>query len=1167
MPRYVPDSTTHMIQGERIVDLTLTEEESAAATLLQLGLRVPGLTLPQDPASAHLEGETIDINEHADLYLERQESQRVDPSSTRSAAHFFRQFASVARHEAGPKLSNGLPRYFSSLPARNVNNTEIQVSTAIATESEASHAPHVVPSATDQPNDPPPLFDDDTHRDEGLSFRPDSRHDRVGPEQPQTQTETDDIRDEAPYIVRGSEDLLGADQLRSHYTTRSRRSSADTSELDFASHRSMSNELEENTAEESAEDYIAHKLCEQLYGGFHGCFDEDHEAHHCQHMNEAGSNHHSLGAVFNDPRFPSVLGLQGMITPERLHRERTPTAAQWEALFCGTGEGPDRRLPMNVCLHEEQTRAVEPEIAYDIDSFLGFADSLAVARKGLWYQPAPQMRQNMTADVHLETKAYDSGTDGQERSSRSRMAMLRDIPHFLLGRVEGAHDIALYVLFPHIAIGGDKFSSLTREQLSRWTDQIYLPALHKFYQAHYTQHLPASHRNAYDDSKAHQVESRQVQTASYQAQQSIGYHLQPEHLDEIWHDVLQTINTTPGFGDFRDAELFVSAKGTKLQFKTGVSRPALKDAMDHFETYVRDVIDFDFLRTDRFYVDIGKEICPHASTVASQTQHRDDEAQVLLWKRCCLESYMSWMYDGQPPTRNNRGQQYFIQNMLYDAGALTSVTPKRSKHREGGLVYSQFYASVKELYDATKCFPFSNDAMEELALDPQIRTAARNIAGGHRRDAKIVEAGYLASKRRTNGALIDARRKSFGIREEHRVRWGLFQRLRTMLESGSADGETRMSDCPSYAWAIRSETYMDFLWRSADKFAAGFEIVRARSRADLVTWEQTKMMAMFLRCLRYVFGGHLLSRESALWWSRREGRRSDDDQQQTQVWYGLGFRNTLPEYKYCWLEPRIDWTRLQFKPGVTDRVLFGNGVLRGQYLRRGGQVQHFFDRTRQLDVALVWLDQHAHVTVVRKRLVSWIAHLCLVQFRVDVLHAVTGEVRAELREEVSKGLVGFSFEYLDEVMTQGCYLMSGNKTDFKQTEQLGHFLFDWDDGLIRDHWEKRGYRVLYQRARESLRQRGRGLDASFTRRFWPWLFAYHWVLPYPCGNALLQTTKQGRRMWYSIRSHEDENGAPSWVWARKDWKVGRPASLPEYVEWDQATWEKWIARHERPRAR
>ena len=64
------------------------------------------------------------------------------------------------------------------------------------------------------------------------------------------------------------------------------------------------------------------------------------------------------------------------------------------------------------------------------------------------------------------------------------------------------------------------------------------------------------------------------------------------------------------------------------------------------------------------------------------------------------------------------------------------------------------------------------------------------------------------------------------------------------------------------------------------------------------------MMAMFLRCLRFVFGGHLLSRESALWWSRRE--RTAGEPAQLRVWHELGFCNTLPRYGYCWLEPKVD---------------------------------------------------------------------------------------------------------------------------------------------------------------------------------------------------------------------------------------------------------------------
>jgi hypothetical protein len=76
------------------------------------------------------------------------------------------------------------------------------------------------------------------------------------------------------------------------------------------------------------------------------------------------------------------------------------------------------------------------------------------------------------------------------------------------------------------------------------------------------------------------------------------------------------------------------------------------------------------------------------------------------------------MYDGRPPAIHGQGQRYYEQNMLYDAASLTSVSPKLSKLRAGGIIYSQFYGSVKEISDAAKCKPFENDGLEEMALDP-----------------------------------------------------------------------------------------------------------------------------------------------------------------------------------------------------------------------------------------------------------------------------------------------------------------------------------------------------------------------------------------------------------------------------------------------------------------
>ncbi|KIV98358.1 uncharacterized protein PV09_09804 [Verruconis gallopava] len=941
--------------------------------------------------------------------------------------------------------------------------------------------------------------------------------------------------------------------------------SDESSTYDFVSEVSEGDSSGESEAEISAHEYTVQKLYEELQGGFHGCSAEQHEEGHRQHMQEAGDNHHGLDEIFNDQTFPSVIKLPDFMSAQRLARHRQPTAAQWRAMYCGVpvDQTHPQPYPYNVCLHKEESREMEAQVASDIDSFMGFFRSLAGARQGIWYQPAPQMRQNMTNDVHLETHMFGDGV-GDGEVPRPRLAMLRDVPHFLLGRVESAHDITVHILFPHLPARQDgTFRSLTNDQLSRWMDQVFHPAVYKYLGAHYTQHLPASHRHALANSRAYQVEGRLIDTESYHAQRAIGYHLQPEYVDDIWTDILDTIASKPGLADFREPQLYFSAKGTKLQFKTSPSRPTLLGAMKNFQSYLERVLDMDYVYQDRLYVDIGKEICPRTGLLAYQRMNMDEEAQVYQWKRCCLESYMEWMYDGQAPGIG-QGQRYFHQNMLYEASSLTSVTPKRSKLREGGLIYSQFYGSSKEIGDATKKFPFENDGLEEMALDRQIRKGAKQAMGGRRREAKVIERAYCASKRRTQVALTDSMNKSFGIREEHRVKWSLFLGLMARLELEQGEEmEDLLVDCPEYAWCIRTRVYLDYLWRRADKFATGFEIVLARSNRELVTWEQTKMMAMFLRCLRFVFGGHMLERESALWWSRSE--REATEGRERRVWYGLGFRNTLKRYGYCWLEPRFDWKKLQFLEEVTDQVLFGNSTLRGQYLRRGGQAREFFGAARQLELAMDWIDKHEADRTIRERLLGWMAHICLRQFRQDVMETIKGEIREERLEEALAGGQGFCREYLEEMLTDGVHLVSGNRSDLKGEGDLRRFLFDFDDGRARTHWEDGPYRKLYRRGLTGLgmKNNGKRLGERFSEHVWRKLYAYHWVLPYPSSEVFTQTTKEGERMWYSVITDAREGTKletlepKAWRWGRKKSRSGVPDEIPKWVEWEKEEWVEW----------
>ncbi|KIW19427.1 hypothetical protein PV08_03722 [Exophiala spinifera] len=902
-------------QGEQIISLAMTDEEEAAVTLSQMGLRVSGLTLAQDAQDAQLQQGATEVDEHQMLYgpyiYTAARNHHPSPSHPTTIAPTSQPSPPST---SCPSSQSQLSQFFSSRPSDNPFSTRAQHTTA-----------------------PPPVRPSPVRP----SFSPLSSA-RASPFRPSYSPLSSSILENMGAQHRGSEDLLFRDNdindtdhddngfddqnfgrpddanendfdkqsvTQQENNNGRRGDSANKSDEEdpvsnFAFERSaLSSDDEDNEPPLSDLQHTVDKLFAFFQGDIGGCTEDQHHERHQQHMaNVADDAHHALNNIFRDADSVSVLASADMLTPDQLRRYVLPSPEQLQSTFCGIS--PQHPRPQYVCLHHEETREQPVQQAFDVDSYLGFRHSLAACREGLWHQPVPQARQNITNDVHLETRVFVAGDD-TEQAPRATLAMLRDVPHFLLGRVANAHDITIHILFPHLPQPQDKFISLTQDQLSRWLNQVFYPAVYRQCAAHVTQHLPASFLQAFSNSKARQVEGRKIETASYQAQQSLGYHLQAEYLEPIWADILRTIDTTPGLANFREPQLLFSAKGSKLQFKTNPSRPTLLDAMVHFDSYLDNVFDGDFVDWRRTFIDLATEVCPAASRLASDRLHVDEEAQVLSWKRCCLERIIQQLYGDQTPAKNGRGQRYFDQNMLHEVATMTSVPPKHTRLYGGGIRYLQLYGSVKEVWDAAKCKPFDNDGLEEMALDSQIRQAAHHLAGGHRRDIRVLERAYCASKRRSHRALRDSRHKSFGIRAEFRISWDLFCALMERLRMTPRDElEVTLADRPSYTWAVPTEAYLGFLWRSANKFASLFEIIRARCRQDLVTWEQTKMMAMALRCLRFVLGGHQLSRESALWWSRRE--REVGNPPRPRIWYGLGFCNTLARYGYCWLEPRID---------------------------------------------------------------------------------------------------------------------------------------------------------------------------------------------------------------------------------------------------------------------
>lgn len=236
---------------------------------------------------------------------------------------------------------------------------------------------------------------------------------------------------------------------------------------------------------------VAVELVEQL-ARFHGC-----EAHHHEQANQdhdaATSRHVALEDIVLTCRsLPDTLGSDTMLPQGRVsHGE----AESWKHLFLGTSpEYPHESK--HVCLHcsRRQAPLLHPNIMFDIDSVMGFADSLAVAKQGIRFNLTPQVVSNLAADVHLTLWVSDGG--------RGHRVPLYTVPHYLLGQPVGQEDIMIFLFFPKLYEKRRDNNYLSQAVLERWTDRVLLPAIYGQEPASTLQHYPTSFRHGKLNSKA-----------------------------------------------------------------------------------------------------------------------------------------------------------------------------------------------------------------------------------------------------------------------------------------------------------------------------------------------------------------------------------------------------------------------------------------------------------------------------------------------------------------------------------------------------------------------------------------------------------------------------------------------------------------------------------------
>ncbi|KAL4755616.1 uncharacterized protein BDW70DRAFT_165305 [Aspergillus foveolatus] len=294
---------------------------------------------------------------------------------------------------------------------------------------------------------------------------------------------------------------------------------------------------------------------------------------------------------------------------------------------------------------------------------------------------------------------------------------------------------------------------------------------------------------------------------------------------------------------------------------------------DQFEAYWYHAI-ADTYTSDEFYFDIAKEVCPSGTSrvaVQQECMHTEQAPQSLprslLWKRCCLESYAAWIQNPHGANKDGLRQTFYPMTMLQDSGSLRLETHVVSWSRQAGLLYSQFYSSTKEIFAAGNIYPFTNSAIESLALDPKLRKTWQLVGKGLSHDPVSLIRAYLYTKQRCHHALQGSSQKSFGTREEHRVCKALFDQIDTEFQHRQLTWTNLhpiQDDNPPY-YCYPTPTLVDWLRWNINKFCVGFEMVYSLKDHHFITWESTRMMLMFLRCLQFSYLTGLIQRVGGCW--------------------------------------------------------------------------------------------------------------------------------------------------------------------------------------------------------------------------------------------------------------------------------------------------------------
>ncbi|KAH7471845.1 hypothetical protein FOMA001_g13281 [Fusarium oxysporum f. sp. matthiolae] len=921
-----------------------------------------------------------------------------------------------------------------------------------------------------------------------------------------------------PYLPGGSP--LGSDEVPGVPLLVSGHSEGDTENLaPMAAVDTMETSPPADADHEYRVKRLGRQLVQQLVK-FQGCCTDCHRSAKAQH-DQTQREHIGLAAYLERTAniCPEVLSSTRIASPEDGLSGKMSSSDR-RRVYCGLGSGG--QAP-HICLNEDERITHVAGVSFDVDSVTGFPSNLAIAKQGIRWSPTQMPVSDLQSDLHLcpRTVQYLDMVGNQRRVHRP----VHQIPHYTFGRLIGFEDVSLYLLFPNLYREEQKSSRLRDEDFRIWMDGVLLPIIHNHYSNSHVQHYPSSYDHSKYNATARGIETLAQRVHPVAREQQLKYYLPPESLGAVWASIQHAVQE-PGFRHFRDITVLLQAKNLKVLTKD----ITWSQTMARFRNYWTHAIDEEYVTAD-FYFDVGKETCPQqasrATSIGDEGVLNGDidnlacsPAGTLLYKRCCLQSY-SHLAQNDVTAQEIEKQMFYPFSMLHDTGSLTVETGQRSSRRKAGLLYSQFYPSVKEVFAAGNVYPFTNTAIETLALDKKLRRTWELVGGALSHQPAALMKAYLYTKLRCHFALLGSIKKSFGIREEHRVSNGLFNAIDTAFHAQQLQDEHFMApanqNSPYYNFT--TETVLRWLRWNINKFCVGFEMVYSLQDPHFVTWEHTRIMLMFLRCLQFSYSGGLIQKSGGCW---QDLRLQPDSSQPNGLrrTEGLGFRHTMETYGYAWFLDKVDWETLTFKQPHAAFMMFNNPSMQAAYHARYRQVRDVRIDFIRVDKARQWMIEFSSVPDCLQLLEKYLQQLCLCAFRKDVFTYIKSVLHPDHIETALAGEIPLCYESVHDALAERHrppQLAYGNRLAVKNIDVLFAWLWEWKDGHFeRKGWKDKPYRMLFQQSFQAVKTT-RGIDGArkWRQELKRSFFKSHWMLPYPQSQGFMRKDKETKEfVWW-----------------------------------------------------